>query len=212
MAMKLDQKQTIAEELQGQLSSSDVVYLTDFTGLTVEAIGVLRRQLREAGAEYRVVKNTLTLRALEGTDMPDLTEHLQGPTALVLGGSDPVAPAKVVRDFAKGNDERPVVKIGVVERRVVSQEEVNRLAESAADGASAGGDRWWFDGRRRRHRGSAQFAHPRHRYHGRGSGEAGGAIGTGPESPRGEHGPKPSGPAPNLVNTVAGSARKHEQG
>jgi large subunit ribosomal protein L10 len=127
--MKLDQKQTIAEELQGQLSSSDVVYLTDFTGLTVEAIGVLRRQLREAGAEYRVVKNTLTLRALEGTDMPDLTEHLQGPTALVLGGSDPVAPAKVVRDFAKGNDERPVVKIGVVERRVVSQEEVNRLAE-----------------------------------------------------------------------------------
>ncbi len=129
MAMKLDQKQTITAELQGMLSSSDVVYLTDFTGLTVDAIGVLRRQLREAGAEYRVVKNTLTIRALEGTDIPDLTEHLQGPTALVLGGSDPVAPAKVVRDFAKGNDERPVVKIGVVERRVVSQEEVSRLAE-----------------------------------------------------------------------------------
>ncbi|MBT8461575.1 MAG: 50S ribosomal protein L10 [Gemmatimonadetes bacterium] len=129
MAMKLDQKQTITAELQGMLSSSDVVYLTDFTGLTVDAIGVLRRQLREAGAEYRVVKNTLTIRALEGTDIPDLTEHLQGPTALVLGGSDPVAPAKVVRDFAKGNDERPVVKVGVVERRVVSQEEVSRLAE-----------------------------------------------------------------------------------
>lgn len=129
MAMKLDQKQAIAGELQEQLTSSDVVYLTDFTGLTVEAIGALRRQLREAGAEYRVVKNTITLRALEGTDIPDLTEHLQGPTALVLGGSDPVAPAKVVRDFAKGNDERPVVKIGIVERRVVSQEDVTRLAE-----------------------------------------------------------------------------------
>jgi len=129
MAMKLDQKQTIAEELQGQLTSSDVVYLTDFTGLTVEAIGALRRQLREAGAEYRVVKNTLTLRALEGTDIPDLTEHLQGPTALVLGGTDPVAPAKVVREFAKGNDERPVVKVGIVERRVVTQEEVTRLAD-----------------------------------------------------------------------------------
>ena len=130
MAMKLDQKQTIAEELQGQLTSSEVVYLTDFTGLTVEAIGALRGQLREAGAEYRVVKNTLTLRALEGTDIPDLTEHLQGPTALVLGGSaDPVAPAKVVREFAKGNDERPVVKIGIVERRVVSPEDVTRLAE-----------------------------------------------------------------------------------
>ena len=129
MAMKLEQKQTIAGELQGQLTSSDVVYLTDFTGLTVEAIGVLRRQLREAGAEYRVVKNTLTLRALEGTDIPDLTEHLQGPTALVLGGTDPVAPAKVVREFAKGNDERPVVKVGIVERRVVTQEEVTRLAD-----------------------------------------------------------------------------------
>jgi large subunit ribosomal protein L10 len=127
--MKLEQKQTIAEELQGQLTSSDVVYLTDFTGLTVEAIGALRRQLREAGAEYRVVKNTLTLRALEGTDIPDLTEHLQGPTALVLGGDDPVAPAKVVREFAKGNDERPVVKVGIVERRVVTQDEVARLAD-----------------------------------------------------------------------------------
>lgn len=129
MAMKLDQKQTIAEELRGQLSSAEVVYLTDFTGLSVEAIGDLRRKLREAGAEYRVVKNTLTLRALEGTDLPDLTEHLQGPTALVLGGEDPVAPAKVVQEFAKGNDERPTVKVGVVERRVVSQEEVTRLAD-----------------------------------------------------------------------------------
>jgi large subunit ribosomal protein L10 len=127
--MKLDEKQSITEELRGHLTAAEVVYLTDFTGLTVEAIGNLRRQLREAGAEYRVVKNTLTLRALEGTDIPDLTEHLQGPTALVLGGSDPVAPAKVVRDFAKGNDERPVVKIGVVERRTVSKEEVTRLAE-----------------------------------------------------------------------------------
>ena len=129
MAMKLDVKQTIAEELRGQISSAEVVYLTDFTGLTVEAIGDLRRKLREAGAEYRVVKYTLTLRALEGTDMPDLTEHLQGPTALVLGGGDPVAPAKVVQEFAKGNDERPVVKIGVVESRVVSREEVVRLAD-----------------------------------------------------------------------------------
>lgn len=129
MAMRLDQKKTLTEELRGLLSSADVVYLTDFTGLSVEAIGDLRRKLREAGAEYRVVKNTLTLRALEGTDLPDLTEHLQGPTALVLGGQDPVGPAKVVREFAKANDARPVVKIGVVEGRTVSVDEVTRLAE-----------------------------------------------------------------------------------
>lgn len=129
MAMRLDEKQTITEELRGQLTSAEVVYLTDFTGLTVEAIGDLRRKLREAGAEYRVVKNTLTIRALEGTDIPDLVEHLQGPTALVLGGEDPVAPARVVREFAKENDERPAVKIGVVERRVVTRDEVTRLAD-----------------------------------------------------------------------------------
>jgi large subunit ribosomal protein L10 len=127
--MKLDQKQTIAEELRGQLGSAGVVYLTDFTGLSVEAIGDLRRQLREAGAEYRVVKNTLAIRALEGTDMPDLKEYLQGPTAFVFGGTDPVGPAKVVQEFAKGNEERPVVKIGVVETRIVSREEVSKLAD-----------------------------------------------------------------------------------
>ena len=129
MGMTLNQKQTIAEELQGRISSAEVVYLTDFTGLDVESIGDLRRKLREAGAEYTVVKNTLTKRAMEGLDLPDLTEHLQGPTALVLGGEDPVAPAKVVREFAKEHDERPVVKIGVVERLVVSAEQVTRLAD-----------------------------------------------------------------------------------
>jgi large subunit ribosomal protein L10 len=127
--MKLDQKQAIAEELRGQLGSAEVVYLTDFTGLSVEAIGDLRRQLREAGAEYRVVKNTLALRALEGSDMPNLKEYLQGPTAFVFGGADPVAPAKVVQEFAKENEERPAVKIGVVESRIVSREEFSKLAD-----------------------------------------------------------------------------------
>jgi large subunit ribosomal protein L10 len=127
--MRLDQKQAIAAELREKLDSADVVYLTDFTGLTVEAIGALRRQLRAAGAEYRVIKNTLAIRALEDLDMPELHDHLKGPTALVLAGMDPVAPAKVVREFARENDDRPVVKIGVVERRTVTADEVTRLAD-----------------------------------------------------------------------------------
>jgi len=129
MGMRRDQKQAIADELHDRLGAADVVYLTDFTGLTVEAIGELRKQLRDAGAEYRVVKNTLAVRALEGLDIPELRDHLQGPTALVLAGVDPVAPAKVVREFARENDDRPVVKVGVVERRTVTAEEVTRLAE-----------------------------------------------------------------------------------
>lgn len=129
MRMTLERKQAIAEELQQRLDAAEVLYLTDFTGLTVEAISDLRNRLREAGAEYRVVKNTLTIRALEGLDLPDLAEHLQGPTAMVFAGEDPVAPAKVVRDFAKDNDDRPTVKVGVVERRAVTPEEVSQLAD-----------------------------------------------------------------------------------
>lgn len=143
MGMTLEQKKTIADELHGRLESAEVLYLTDFTGLSVEAISHLRRKLRETGAEYRVVKNTLTIRALEGLDLPDLAEHLQGPTAVVLAGEDPVGPAKVVREFAKENDDRPVVKIGIVERRAVSPDEVTRLADLPPKdqllGAIAGG-------------------------------------------------------------------------
>lgn len=127
--MRLDQKQAIAQTIAASLREAETVYLTDFSGLDVEAQTRLRDRLLEQGADYRVVKNTLARRALEGLDIPDLTEHLKGPTALVLAGSDPVAPAKVVRDFAKEHDNRPVVKIGVVDRRVVPARDVEKLAE-----------------------------------------------------------------------------------
>lgn len=130
MGMRLDQKQAIADELHGRLRDAGIVYLADFTGLDVEAMGQLRARLLEQGIEFRVVKNTLTRRALEGLDYPDLTEHFIGPTALVMGSEDPVFPAKVVRDFAKEHDNRPVLKVGVVERRQVSAEEIGRLAET----------------------------------------------------------------------------------
>lgn len=129
MGMRLEEKQAIAEELHGRLESAEVLYLTDFTGLDVEAIGELRKKLRESGAEYRVVKNTLTIRAAEGLSLPDLKQHLQGPTALVLAGADPVAPAKIVREFAREHDGRPIVKVGVVESRTVTAEDVARLAD-----------------------------------------------------------------------------------
>jgi len=92
-------------------------------------MGELRGRLRESGASLRIVKNTLTIRALDGLDLPDLKEHLTGPTGLVLAGADPAAPAKVMRDFAKDHDARPVVKVGVVDRRTVGPEEIKLLAD-----------------------------------------------------------------------------------
>ncbi len=127
--MRIEQKKQIAQEIAASLADADTIYLTDFTGLDVDAMGELRGRLRESGASLRIVKNTLTIRALDGLDLPDLKEHLTGPTGLVLAGADPAAPAKVMRDFAKDHDARPVVKVGVVDRRTVGPEEIKLLAD-----------------------------------------------------------------------------------
>jgi large subunit ribosomal protein L10 len=127
--MKLEQKKQITDDISSRLGEATTIYLTDFTGLKVEQMGELRDRLRETGAEFRVVKNTLAVRAFGGTDLPDVKEHLSGPTGLVLAGEDPAAPAKVVRDFAKEHDSRPVVKIGIVDRRQVSPGEIELMAD-----------------------------------------------------------------------------------
>lgn len=126
--MLLEDKKTITRELAERIRESDIIYLTDFTGLDVKSITELRDRLSEKGLQYRVVKNTLMIRALEGLDLPDITDHLTGPTGLVLGSKDPVMPAKVVKEFAKEHDQHPVVKIGIVDRRMISPEEVAVLA------------------------------------------------------------------------------------
>jgi large subunit ribosomal protein L10 len=129
MAMTLEKKQGLTEELAHRFEAAGTIYLTDFTGLDVQAMTELRARLREGGVEYRVAKNTLARRALEGLELPELAEHLSGPTGLVFGSEDPVVPAKIVRDFAKEHDERPSVKVGVVGRSVITAEEFARLAE-----------------------------------------------------------------------------------
>lgn len=141
--MRLEEKQRVAEELREQLRENGTIYLTDFTGLTVKAITDFRSRLREQGLGYRVVKNTLMKRALVDLDLPDLTEHLDGPTGLLFSESDPVAPAKVLKEFAKENGDRPVVKIGIIDCIQVSADEVGRLADlpsrEALLGSIAGG-------------------------------------------------------------------------
>jgi len=129
MGMTLKQKQAIAADLSVRLDAAKTVYLTDFTGLEVVAVSELRTRLRKEGAEYRIVKNTLARRAMEGLDLPGLSEFLVGPTGLVLTDGDPAVPARVIKEFAKEHDDRPVLKVGVVDRRTVSAGEVGRLAD-----------------------------------------------------------------------------------
>ncbi len=127
--MRIERKKQITEEIAADVGEAATIYLTDFTGLNVTEMGELRSRLRESGAQLRIVKNSLTIRAFEGLDLPDITEHLKGPTGLVLAGDDAAAPAKVMRDFARKHDERPVIKVGIVDRREVAAGEIRQLAD-----------------------------------------------------------------------------------
>lgn len=121
------QKAELVTSLASRLQRAPTIYVTDFTGLNVAQITQLRRRLRAAGAEYAVVKNTLVRRALAAAQVSGIDAHLDGPTALVLGGVDPVASAKVLADFAKEH-EKPAIKAGLVEGKTVSAADVKQLA------------------------------------------------------------------------------------
>jgi large subunit ribosomal protein L10 len=129
MSSAVERKQAVVDELAEKLGEAKAFYLTDFTGLSVKKMTTLRARMRAEGVEYLVVKNTLALRALDGLDMPDVGEFFKGPTGLVIGREDAVVAAKVLSDFAKENDDRPAVKVGVVERQQVGPDVIGRLAK-----------------------------------------------------------------------------------
>jgi large subunit ribosomal protein L10 len=128
MSSAVDKKKEVVAELADKLAGARAFYLTDFTGLNVKRMTALRAKMRAEGLEYLVVKNTLALRALDGLDIPDIGEFFKGPTGVVIGREDAVRAAKVLTDFAKENDDRPAVKVGVVERQQLGPAEVGRLA------------------------------------------------------------------------------------
>ena len=123
--MKRNQKEQLVTELRDKLEGATAVYYTDFTGLNVKRMTDLRRRFRKAGVEYVVIKNTLALRAVNESGLAG--ERLRGPTGLVVG-TDPVAAAKVLTDFARENDQRPGIKGGMLEGRAIGVEQVKALA------------------------------------------------------------------------------------
>lgn len=127
--MKVDAKKEVVKEIAGKLDSARAFYLTDFTGLDVKSMTELRALLRARGIEYLVVKNSLARRAVETLEVPDIAEFFLGPTGLVIGTEDAVSPAKVLTDFAKEHDDKPAVKVGIVEGERVDAEGVGKLAK-----------------------------------------------------------------------------------
>lgn len=125
--MKSEKKKKIVEDLHAKFSRAKVVVLTDYKGLNVASINELRRRLKAAAIEYMVVKNTLLKRASEGTDVALVKENFVGPSAIALSYDDPVAPAKVLEEFAKENNKLEI-KVGVMEGRVLDSNSIKALS------------------------------------------------------------------------------------
>jgi large subunit ribosomal protein L10 len=127
--MSKTQRQEQVEALSAELKTSPNLYVTDFTGLTVGRMTELRRRLRAVGGRYVVVKNTLAERALAANQVEGLAGYLAGPTGLVLAGDDPLPVAKALLEFARTAENRPAVRVGMVDGKVVEAAYVRRLGE-----------------------------------------------------------------------------------
>ena len=125
--MKLEEKQQITKDLHDRFARSAIIVVTDYKGLDVAAMNDLRRKLRAEAVEYRVVKNSLLVRAADDTEAALIKKHFKGPSAVAISYEDPVAPAKVLTQFAKENDKLGI-KIGVLNGKVLDVNAIKELA------------------------------------------------------------------------------------
>jgi large subunit ribosomal protein L10 len=125
--MDRSQKEDLVQSLKASLSDAAVVIVTQQVGLTVSEVTDLRRNAREVGASYKVVKNNLARLAVEGTKFEGLSQYLSGPTALAFS-QDPVAAAKAVVKYADSNEKVKVIG-GIMGGNVLSSAAVNALAK-----------------------------------------------------------------------------------
>lgn len=124
----LQQKKEVVSEISEKIKAAKAMVFADYRGLTVEQDTELRNALRKAGVEYKVVKNTLTRFAAKENGLEGLDSYLNGPTAMAVSSTDPVAPAKVLAEYAK-KFEKLELKIGVVEGKIIDTNGINALAE-----------------------------------------------------------------------------------
>ena len=126
--MTREEKVQEIENLQERFGRASVALIANAKGLNVAKMQQLRRDLKKAGGEYKVAKNTLAKRAVRDTTFAKLDELLTGPPGLVFGYDDPVAVTKVLVDFAKDNDKVSICA-GVLEQKVLEPEAIDQLAK-----------------------------------------------------------------------------------
>ncbi len=124
----LKQKEESVNNLAAELKESTLILLVDYRGISVEDVTKLRKDVREANAEYRVIKNNIIRRALNANGENGLDSLLEGPTALITSKEDYLAPTKAIYNFAKNNDFYKI-KGGIIDGKVMTAEEIITIAK-----------------------------------------------------------------------------------
>lgn len=126
--MARPEKEAAVEEIADKLERAKSLVFTDFVGLNVEEMTELRAKLRDAGVEYKVVKNTLAKIAARQQELDEITDEFRGPTAVAFGIDDVVSPAKVLVNFAKDHDVLEI-KSGFLNGNIIDAGKVKSLAD-----------------------------------------------------------------------------------
>ena len=127
MSNNLEMKKTVVAGIKEKFEKAQTVVLVDYRGLTVAEDTELRNQLRKAGVEYAVLKNTMISRAIEGMNVDEMHASLEGPTAVEFGYEDMIAPAKILSEFAK-KSKKLTIKCGVCDGAYLNADGVEALA------------------------------------------------------------------------------------
>lgn len=128
-AKVLESKKAIVDQLSDRIGKATAVVFVDYKGITVAQDTELRNKFREAGVEYSVVKNTLTRLAANKVGYSEFDEVLNGTTSMATTTDDPIAPARIVSEFAKKNKNALKIKGGIVEGKVQSVDALNAFGE-----------------------------------------------------------------------------------
>jgi large subunit ribosomal protein L10 len=126
--MARPEKVAVVDEIRTKLDEADAAVLTEYRGLTVHELAELRASLRPTGTQYKVFKNTLARRAIEGRGLDGVTDLFEGPVAIAFVQGDAAAAAKALKDFGKNHDAL-VLKGGLLGERVITPNEIDALAE-----------------------------------------------------------------------------------
>ncbi|SEG18778.1 50S ribosomal protein L10 [Nitrosomonas ureae] len=126
MSLNLEEKKAIVAEVSTQITNAQAIIIAEYRGLEVGQLTQLRAKTRESGIYFRIIKNSLVRRAVADTPYAELAKHMVGPLAYGIG-TDPVAAAKVLHEFSKGNDKF-VIKVGAIGEQVISRDEITALA------------------------------------------------------------------------------------